>query len=242
MFDRACPSDTLALAHYDGAVVAFNDGWRADIRACADDAASSISLEPWELTGERQVLNAGSLRLGPDLEYELTHGELHTIVFHGAGEVVEARFDAHFVTADGSSAVTVAGGTVRACVLPRYASPWDEGLGECGATLPCPDVELPCNDQVCERDRCVIVPSPEAVGAPLPEQLQRSGDCHRLVCGEHGAIELEHAPEDLPDDGNPCTIGWCHPDGFTGSDAAPAGAPCADGRGACGDDGACVVP
>ena len=103
---------------------------------------------------------------------------------------------------------------------------------------PPPPPEAPCRAARCSEGQCQL-PN-VAAGTPIAEQ--EPGDCSIAVCDENGEVTQQSDGSDVIDDGNPCTLEGCSPDGPRLAQA-PMGIACApkaccDARGMC--TGSCV--
>jgi len=104
----------------------------------------------------------------------------------------------------------------------------------CDGPEDCPPPESPCERVVCVNDRCGV----EAEPVGLPAATQVDGDCRAEICDGNGSTESRVDPDDIPDDGNPCTLDQCN-------DGDPENAPLGEGEGCddgglCDDGGTCV--
>jgi hypothetical protein len=108
------------------------------------------------------------------------------------------------------------------------------GQTECIRASDCPSPDAqPCVEAVCDAGRCGT--RAVAAGAPLPESM--AGDCARAVCDGRGTAITEPDDDDVPVDGEACTLDVCTA-GVPSNPDAEAGAPCGaglvcDGMGAC---------
>lgn len=100
-----------------------------------------------------------------------------------------------------------------------------EGTAEdphrCDSVGQCRRDPAECGALACVRGRCVYA----IAGTPLLEQTP--GDCVALVCDGAGGTELLVTQEDVPDDGNPCTLDLC--DGSTPAHVSLLEAECYSG-------------
>jgi hypothetical protein len=101
----------------------------------------------------------------------------------------------------------------------------------------CPASTNPCEIADCVAGTCTTITAPS--GSSIPAELQTSGDCKTIVCGEGGTTMANAAPEDTPeDDRNPCTSEVC--DGTTPAfPPREAGTPCHN-ESVCNTNGACI--
>jgi len=120
---------------------------------------------------------------------------------------------------------------------------------ECAVTADCPQAGKLCYTTVaCVSGRCAFALA--AYGDPVPDSLQTARDCRRVACDGFGKTTTLPEDDDLPDDGDPCTLDLCvegaphatHPplpDG-TPCDGGPScvAGRCALDAGAAADDGA----
>lgn len=99
------------------------------------------------------------------------------------------------------------GGAVLALVACNQLAGINEGtLRDCATRADCEIEVRECRVAVdCRDGRCVFDDLPE--GAPL--ELQTPGDCVELVCDGDGGTKLLDVPEDIADDGDPCTLDEC---------------------------------
>jgi hypothetical protein len=104
----------------------------------------------------------------------------------------------------------------------------------------------PCVASVCLEQQCQTTARP--AGTPVADQTP--GDCLFAVCDGKGGITQQSDGADVFDDGNPCTLEGCSPDGPVMTQA-PAGSVCADYAccdaraictGSCVSDAECPVP
>jgi hypothetical protein len=103
--------------------------------------------------------------------------------------------------------------------------------GEC--TQQCSPSGLECIVAKCRAAECAFEP----LANNTPIATQAAGDCRDVVCdGEGGQKPLANL-NDVPDDGNDCTIGVCG-GGPPGHTPLPIRTPCTGGK--CNGDGACV--
>jgi hypothetical protein len=119
----------------------------------------------------------------------------------------------------GTTGVTTGAGGAQACTSP------DE----------CPNPDSVCKLAACnEEGRCLAVNAPQGFQPP-----QTDGDCHTVApCTGDGTPQLIDEPNDVIDDGNPCTSDVCTDD--TPQHVPMVGATCSEGAGVCGPDGVCV--
>jgi hypothetical protein len=107
---------------------------------------------------------------------------------------------------------------------------------ECSDPSDCPEPS-PCVHATCSQNKCGTENAPNGEIAPASEQTPK--DCQTVVCDGNGG-EKSVASNDLPDDGNECTIDTCQGTAPTFTPIA-AGKACpntkgktCDGKGACG--------
>ncbi|WP_437737521.1 hypothetical protein [Sorangium sp. So ce1335] len=102
--------------------------------------------------------------------------------------------------------------------------------GSCSVPSDCPAPSEPCQIPACVDGRCGA--------APLPEDTEiepEDGDCQRTVCDGDGARVVVPVDE-VPDDGNPCTVDECV--GTTPRHSPQPGSSCPGGE--CDETGRCV--
>ncbi|WP_437477005.1 hypothetical protein WME75_27425 [Sorangium sp. So ce1014] len=109
------------------------------------------------------------------------------------------------------------------------ASSPDSG-GSCTVPSDCPAPADPCQISACVDGRCGAALLPEGT-----EIEPVAGDCQRTVCDGRGARKGVPADE-LPDDGNPCTVDACA--GVTPEHSPQPGSSCPGGI--CDEAGQCV--
>jgi hypothetical protein len=104
-----------------------------------------------------------------------------------------------FCVVDPASEVTPCNGTCHC-----------DGLGSCAGPGCVSDSVCPPSPNACLLSKCVgceecaLVPAP--IGTPLPDT---AGDCKLDVCNGNGATTQVVSDEDIPDDGDPCTVDLC---------------------------------
>lgn len=97
----------------------------------------------------------------------------------------------------------------------------------------CPTDLGPCELATCEDDDCVVT-----YNWGTPDELQTYGDCQAVACvGQTQPIEL-FDEDDVPDDGNACTVETCTEDGPV-QERLPFGSSC-EGTGVCAAEVVCV--
>ncbi|MEZ4294071.1 MAG: VCBS repeat-containing protein [Polyangiaceae bacterium] len=107
---------------------------------------------------------------------------------------------------------------------------------ECVAAEDCPDQGDECKLPVCDNGLCGL--ENVAQGKPLAAQAQ--GDCQQAQCNGDGGVTSVPDNDDIPDDGNPCTVEACNA-GVLDPSYAGSGAPCGNGGTlVCDGLGACV--
>lgn len=74
-------------------------------------------------------------------------------------------------------------------------------IQDCSVAVPACRVAI-----ACENGRCVFQNA--AHGAPYNRQI--AGDCSEVICDGNGGTVSMPVLEDIPDDGNPCTIDACN--------------------------------
>jgi hypothetical protein len=111
------------------------------------------------------------------------------------------------------------------------------GTSCAGDPVACDDAN-PCTDDLCDLDSGACDHS-ALDGVPAPAAAQATGDCQLLHCVD-GAILAANDDEDLPDDGQECTLDLCQ-DGQGTNPPLAAATPCTqDGGTVCDDGGDCV--
>ena len=84
----------------------------------------------------------------------------------------------------------------------------DATAAECSHDEECPHFGKPCYASVtCTAGRCGFALS--AYGDPLPDSQQTPHDCRRVACDGFGATTSLPSDDDVPDDGDPCTLDLC---------------------------------
>jgi hypothetical protein len=108
--------------------------------------------------------------------------------------------------------------------------------GGCDADSDCPaGVDL-CAAPACESGNCTA----RAIEAGEPSWQQTKGDCRVVVCDASGQTESQSDEDDLPDDGQDCTLDLCT-SGVPSNPPEDAGTACAQTGGAvCNGMGECV--
>lgn len=82
------------------------------------------------------------------------------------------------------------------------------GGDECAVTSDCPQAGQLCYTTVaCVSGRCAYALA--AYGDPVPDALQTPRDCRRVACDGFGKTTSVPEDDDLPDDGDPCTLDLC---------------------------------
>lgn len=105
----------------------------------------------------------------------------------------------------------------------------------CKQDTDCSGSSTPCRTIRCEEGRCRQELARPGIS---PEQVQKSGDCQRLLCGVGGELITREDPADIPvDDGNPCTRELCS-GGVPGRLPMAVGSSC--GVGVCTASSVCV--
>jgi hypothetical protein len=102
-----------------------------------------------------------------------------------------------------------------------------DGAGSCVACLvdnDCPATGSECVLPHCSAGTCGTAFAP--TGTPL--STQTPGDCKTAVCDGSGGTMPQNDDSDIPDDGNPCTMGACN-QGTPLEVFVPDGSPCGTG-------------
>jgi hypothetical protein len=107
------------------------------------------------------------------------------------------------------------------------------GSTGCVLAMDCLGADGECAVRACNAGVCAPLFTP--AGTPITAQVP--GDCRAIVCDGVGATMVVDAPNDVPDDANPCTTDQCQ-GGLAQHLPAPAGTVCGpglfcDGLGAC---------
>lgn len=110
------------------------------------------------------------------------------------------------------------------------------GAAGCTTADACPGADAPCRTRSCLAGTCgfVLVPQGDATAQQVPQ------DCRITVCDGQGEVLSLDYPQDILDDGNPCTEDVCDDGGPLNLDL-PAGTQCDTGSGTlCDGMGQCV--
>ena len=123
-------------------------------------------------------------------------------------------------TASGSTSAGSSGGSTGGCTQPSD----------------CPGTDDDCQQRTCDQGVCGTT----FTGAGTAITAQNPGDCQKIVCAGDGGVTSINDDNDLPNDGNPCTIDLCTSGVPTHTDG-PSGVACGgDGGLQCNNNGQCV--